>query len=143
FVSAQNHWSLLDREAERELVPAAAHYGVGVIPYFPLAQGLLTGKVRRGEPIAAGTRLDGRRHLVTEQRLDQVEALRELAASRGRSLLELAIGGLAARPAVGSVIAGATRPEQVRANAAAAEWVGRDEDLAAIDAVVPPPTAGI
>jgi aryl-alcohol dehydrogenase-like predicted oxidoreductase len=141
FVSAQNHWSLLDREIEADLVPAAAHYGVGVLPFFPLAQGLLTGKVRRGEPIAAGTRLASRGELVTEQRLDRVEALARWAEEHGRSLLEVAIGGLAARPVVGSVIAGATKPEQVRANACAGEWEPTPVELAALDEVVPPPRA--
>jgi aryl-alcohol dehydrogenase-like predicted oxidoreductase len=139
FVSAQNHWSLLERDVERELVPAAEHYGVGVIPYFPLAQGMLTGKVRRGADIPEGIRLHARRHLVTDEKLDQVEALIELADKLGRSLLDLAIGGLAGRPAVGSVIAGATRPEQVSANVAAASWHPTADELAAIDEVVPPP----
>jgi aryl-alcohol dehydrogenase-like predicted oxidoreductase len=139
FISTQNHWSLLERGAERELVPAAEHYGVGVIPYFPLAQGLLTGKVRRGAAVPEGTRLFGRQHLVTEQRLDQVEALAQLAEKLGRSLLELAIAGLAARPSVGSVIAGATAPDQVATNAKAALWAPTDDEIAAIDEVVPPP----
>jgi aryl-alcohol dehydrogenase-like predicted oxidoreductase len=135
FISAQNQWSLLDRDAERDLVPAAEHYRVGVLPYFPLAQGLLTGKVRRGEPIPEGTRLAGRAHLVTERRLDQVEQLRTLGDKLGRSLLDLAVGGLAARPVVGSVIAGASRPEQVRANVAAGTWTPTAEELALIDEI--------
>jgi aryl-alcohol dehydrogenase-like predicted oxidoreductase len=139
FVSTQNHWSLLERAVEAEVVPAAAHLGLGVLPFFPLAQGLLTGKVRRGEPIPEGTRLATRQEVVTAEKLDQVEALRELAERAGHSLLELAIGWLAAQPVVGSVIAGATKPEQVRANVAAAEWDLTDEDLAAIDKIVPPP----
>lgn len=138
FISAQNHWSLLDRDVERELVPAAEHYRVGVLPYFPLAQGLLADKVRRGEPIPAGTRLAGRAHLVTERRLDQVEQLRTLADKLGRSVLDLAIGGLAARPVVGSVIAGASRPEQVRANVASGAWTPTAEDLALIDEITKP-----
>ncbi|MGZ4632986.1 MAG: aldo/keto reductase [Actinomycetes bacterium] len=140
FISAQNHWSLLDRDVEREVVPAAEHYGVGVIPYFPLAQGLLTGKVRRGAGVPPGTRLHSRQQLLTEERLDQVEALLDLADKLGRSLLDLAIGGLAGRRCVGSVIAGATRPEQVTANAAAGAWHPAPDELAAIDEVVPPPT---
>jgi aryl-alcohol dehydrogenase-like predicted oxidoreductase len=139
FVSAQNHWSLLDREIERELVPAAEHYGVGVIPFFPLAQGLLTGKVHSRDTIAEGTRLHERSHLVTDERLDRVEALTALAEKLGRSLLDLAIGGLAARPATGSVIAGATKPEQVTANVQAGSWAPTADELAAIDEVVPPP----
>jgi aryl-alcohol dehydrogenase-like predicted oxidoreductase len=139
FVSAQNHWSLLDREIERELVPAAEHYGVGVIPFFPLAQGLLTGKVHSRDTIAEGTRLHERAHLVTDERLDRVEALTALAEKLGRSLLDLAIGGLAGRAATGSVIAGATKPEQVTANVKAGSWVPTADELAAIDEVVPPP----
>jgi aryl-alcohol dehydrogenase-like predicted oxidoreductase len=142
FISAQNQWSLLDREIEADVVPAAEHYGLGVLPYFPLAQGLLTGKVRRGQGIPAGTRLAGRSHLVTEQRLDQVEALHALAEKMGRSLLDLAIGGLAGRPVVGSVIAGATRPEQVHANVAAGTWVPTADELAAIDEITAPATDG-
>ncbi|MGH8894621.1 MAG: aldo/keto reductase [Actinomycetes bacterium] len=140
FVSAQNQWSLLDRDIERELVPAAQHYGLGVIPYFPLAQGLLTGKVRRGAPIPTGSRLQDRQHLVTDDRLDRVEQLVKLAEGMGRSVLDLAVGGLLGRPVVASVIAGATRPEQVAANAGAGAWLPSDDELAAIEAVVPPPT---
>jgi aryl-alcohol dehydrogenase-like predicted oxidoreductase len=137
FVSAQNHWSLLERGVERELVPAARHYGVGVLPYFPLAQGLLTGKVRRDRPPAVGTRLHGRP--VDEARLSRVEELAGVAAGAGRSLLDLAVGVLAAHPACGSVIAGASTPEQVRANAAAGNWEPSPDLLAAVDVVVPPP----
>jgi aryl-alcohol dehydrogenase-like predicted oxidoreductase len=141
FVSAQNHWSLLDREIERELVPAAEHYGVGVIPFFPLAQGLLTGKVRSRDAIPEGIRLHDRQHLVTDDRLDRVEALTTLAEKLGRSLLDLAIGRLAAHPAAGSVIAGATKPDQVTANVKAGSWTPTADELAAIDEVVPPPPA--
>lgn len=139
FISAQNHWSLLDREIERELVPAAEHYGVGVIPFFPLAQGLLTGKVNSRDAIPAGTRLHERPHLVTDDRLDRVAALTALAEKMGRSLLDLAIGGLAARPVTGSVIAGATKPDQVTANVQAGSWTPTADELAAIDEVVPAP----
>lgn len=137
FVSAQNHWSLLERDVERELVPAALHYGVGVLPYFPLANGLLTGKVRRGREVPQNSRLAGREGYVTEEKLDRVEALVRWGEEAGRSLLEIAIGGLAAQPGCSSVIAGATSPEQVRANAAAGEWVPTPEDLTALDALVP------
>lgn len=137
FVSAQNHWSLLDREAEKEVVPAAEHYGVGVLPYFPLAQGLLTGKVRRGDAPPAGSRLAEREHLITDDRLDQVEALEKWGATHGRSLLELAIGALAAQPGCSSVIAGATKPEQIVANVAAGEWQPTAEELAELDEIVP------
>ncbi|MFI5953367.1 aldo/keto reductase [Cryptosporangium sp. NPDC051539] len=137
FISAQNHWSLLERDVERELVPAALHYGIGVLPYFPLANGLLTGKIRRGQPVPENTRLAGRDSYVTEAKLDRVEALAQWGAEAGRSLLEIAIGGLAARPGCGSVIAGATSAEQARANAAAGEWLPGADELAAIDEIVP------
>lgn len=135
FVSAQNEWSLLQRSAERELVPAARHYGVGVLPYFPLANGLLTGKIRRGAPVPAGSRLEGRDAYLTDERLDIVEALAALAAKHGRSVLELAIGWLSAQPGCASVIAGATSAEQVRANAAVADRPLDAELLAEVDAV--------
>ncbi|WP_329376382.1 aldo/keto reductase [Streptomyces sp. NBC_01351] len=141
FVSAQNQWSLLERSAERELVPAALHYGVGVLPYFPLANGLLTGKIRRGAPVPTGSRLEGRDAYLTEQRLDVVEALAALAEKHGRSVLELAIGWLGAQPGCASVIAGATSAEQVRANAAVADHPLDAELLAEIDAIAPAPTA--
>ncbi|MFD3547285.1 aldo/keto reductase [Streptomyces sp. NPDC058655] len=137
FVSAQNQWSLLERSAERELVPAALHYGVGVLPYFPLANGLLTGKIRRGAPVPAGSRLEGRDAYLTEERLDVVEALAALAEKHGRSVLELAVGWLSAQPGCASVIAGATSAEQVRANAAVADRPLDAELLAEIDAVAP------
>src|SRR5690606_7858008 len=141
FVSAQNHWSLLERGVEADLVPAARHYGLGVLPYFPLANGLLTGKIRRGQPIPANSRLAGREDYVTEEKLDKVEALVSWGERHGRSLLEIAIGALAAQPGCASVIAGATSPEQVKANAAAGEWEPTAEELAEIDAIVPPPGA--
>jgi aryl-alcohol dehydrogenase-like predicted oxidoreductase len=100
---------------------------------------LLTGKYRRGEPAPEGTRLEERDDRLTDEAFDRVEALERYAEERGRSLLEVAIGGLAAQPAVGSVIAGATAPEQVRANAEAGEWVPSAGDLAALDEVVPSP----
>jgi aryl-alcohol dehydrogenase-like predicted oxidoreductase len=142
FVSAQNHYSLLERGAEAEVIPACERYGVGMLPYFPLANGVLTGKYRRGEPLPEGTRLAGNKpraqQLLTEQTYDRVEALEKLAAERGVTLLHVAMGGLAAQPAVASVIAGATRPEQVRANAEAGVWEPSIEDLATIDEIVPP-----
>ena len=137
FISAQNHWSLLERAAEQDVVPAAIEYGLGVLPYFPLANGLLTGKVRRGQPAAAGTRLAGRDDYVTEAKLDKVESLAEWADQHGRTLLDVAIGALAAQPGCTSVIAGATSPEQVRANAAAGEWRPDAAELAEIDKIVP------
>jgi aryl-alcohol dehydrogenase-like predicted oxidoreductase len=133
FVSAQNEYSLLRRGAEAELAPACERHGIGILPYFPLASGLLTGKYRRGEPPPEGTRLHGRE--LADDDLTRVEALERFAAERGRSLLDVAIGGLAAKPAVASVIAGATSAEQVRANAAAGEWEPAPADLAELDRV--------
>ena len=139
FVSAQNHWSLLERAAEQEVVPAAHHFGLGVLPYFPLANGLLTGKVRRGQGPPEGTRLASREGYITEEKLDRVEELVSWAQAQGVSLLEVAIGGLAALPGCSSVIAGAMSAEQVKANAVAGEWIPDDAQLAGIDAIVPPP----
>ena len=141
FISAQNHWSLLEREVEQEVVPAALHYGLGVLPYFPLANGLLTGKVRRATGIPAGTRLEGRAHLVTDERLDTVERLAAWGEKNGRTLLEIGIGALAGQPGCASVIAGATSPEQIIANAAAAEWIPTAAELAEIDEVLAPASA--
>jgi aryl-alcohol dehydrogenase-like predicted oxidoreductase len=135
FVSAQNHYSLLERDVETELVPACEQFGLGVLPYFPLANGLLSGKYKRGEPAPKGTRLADRDGWLTDRRFDQVEALEKYAAERGASLLDVAIGGLAAKPAVASVIAGATKPEQVAGNAAAGSWVPSPEDLKALEAI--------
>jgi aryl-alcohol dehydrogenase-like predicted oxidoreductase len=137
FVSAQNHWSLLERSAELDIVPAAVQYGLGVLPFFPLANGLLTGKIRRGVAPAEGTRLAGRDDYLTEERLDKVEGLAQWAEQHGRTLLEVAIGGLAGRPGCSSVIAGATSAEQVRANAAAGGWEPSESDLADIDKIAP------
>ena len=135
FISVQNEYSLLDRSIEAEVVPACERFGLGVLPYFPLAQGLLTGKFRRGEPAAPGTRLATRPELLDSADWDVVEALAAFAEERDVGLLDVAIGWLAAQPAVASVIAGATRPEQGRANVAAAEWSPSVEDLAALDAI--------
>jgi aryl-alcohol dehydrogenase-like predicted oxidoreductase len=141
FISAQNHWSLLERAAEHEVVPAAIHFGLGLLPYYPLANGLLTGKVRRGQDIPEGTRLSESRRAgyVTDAKLDKVEALIAWGQEQGVSILDIAIGGLAAQPGCASVIAGATSPEQVKANAAAGRWEPTEEQLDAIDAIVPPP----
>ena len=134
-VSAQNEYSLLRREAEAELLPVCERLGLGVLPYFPLASGLLTGKYRRGQPHPEGTRLAGRDEVFTDEKFDRLEALEAYAQERGLTLLQVAIGGLAAQPAIGSVIAGATKPEQVRANAAASDWVPTPEDLVALNAL--------
>ena len=141
FVSAQNHWSLLERGTEAEVVPAARHFGLGVLPYFPLANGLLTGKVRQGQAIPSGTRLAGREGYVTTDKLAKVEKLIAWAQDHGVTILDVAIGALAAQPGCSSVIAGATSPEQVKANAAAAEWIPTAAELAEINNIVPPPAA--
>ena len=132
-VSAQNQYSLLRREAEEELLPTCARLGIGVLPYFPLASGLLTGKYRRGEQRPQGTRLSERDAVFTDETFDHLEALEEFARERGLTLLQVAIGGLLAQPAIASVIAGATKPGQVRANVEAAEWEPSPEDLAALN----------
>jgi aryl-alcohol dehydrogenase-like predicted oxidoreductase len=135
FISAQNHYSLLERGVEAELLPACERFGLGVLPFFPLANGLLTGKYRRGEAAPEGTRLVERASWLTDERFDRVDALKGYAAERGVSLLDVAIGGLAAKPAVASVIAGATKPEQVVANVAAGAWEPSAEDLVALNAL--------
>lgn len=138
YISAQNHYSLLDRSVEREVIPACVHYDVGVLPYFPLASGILTGKYRRGEAPQAGTRLATRGQPVSDRQFDVLDKLEEFARERSITLLHVAIGGLAAMPAVASVIAGATKPEQVRSNVEAGEWEPTPEDLAALNAIVAP-----
>src|SRR5690606_18504620 len=197
FISAQNKYSIYDRAAERELVPACEQVGVGILPYYPLEYGLLTGKYRRGESAPEGSRLADRTDLLEradfdrleaierfaaergismldvaigglaahpagatvrarvptpEQVManaadrtdlleradfDRLEAIERFAAERGISMLDVAIGGLAAQPAVASVIAGVTRPEQVMANVAAGSWQPTVEDLAVLDAIGP------
>lgn len=130
FVSAQNHYNLLERDAEQELIPSYVNRGVGVLPYFPLANGLLTGKYSRGQAAPPGTRLTGRESELTDDVFDKLEALERFGAEHGHSLLEVAIAGLAAMPGIASVIAGATKPEQVRANAAAGDWELSPDHLA-------------
>jgi aryl-alcohol dehydrogenase-like predicted oxidoreductase len=134
-VSAQNRYSLLHRDPEDDLLPVCERLGLGVLPYFPLASGLLTGKYRRGAERPQGTRLAERDEVFTDETFDQLEAFEAFAAERGLSLLDVAIGGLLGRPVVASVIAGATKPEQVRANVAAAEWEPSAEDMAALQAL--------
>lgn len=137
FVSVQNHWNLLERGIEDEVVPAAAHFGLGILPYFPLASGVLTGKYRRGEDPPADSRLVawGREDSLTGDVFAVTEALEAFARTRGITLLDVAMGWLASRPGVASVIAGATRPEQVTANVAAAAWEPTDDDLVEIDRI--------
>ena len=138
FISAQNKYSIYDRSAEAELIPACEHVGVGFLPYFPLEYGLLTGKYRRGEAAPEGSRLAVEKSRFENADFDRIEALEHFAAERGIGPLDVAIGGLAAQPAVASVIAGATRPEQVRANVAAAAWQPTTDDFAALDQASPP-----
>ena len=136
FVSAQNGYSLLDRAVEDEVVPACETYGIGVLPYFPLEYGLLTGKYQRGAAAPPGSRaaLDPERsQWLRDADWDRIEALTAYAEQRDLTLLDVAIAGLAAQPAVGSVISGATRGDQVRANAAALRWEPTAEDLVELD----------
>jgi len=140
FVSVQNEYSLLHREPEREVLAACERLGLAFLPYFPLASGLLTGKYSSGAPAPAGTRLThawAAKRFLTDDRLDRVEALRRFAESRGHSVLELAVSWLLRRPVVASVIAGATSPEQVRANVQAVSWRLTDAELNEIDRIVP------
>ena len=114
------------------MLPTCERLGIGVLPYFPLASGLLTGKYKRNEPRPEGTRLSGRDEVFTDETFDRVEALQRFAEERGVTILHVAIGGLAAQPAVASVIAGATQPEQVYANVRAGKWQPSEADLAAL-----------
>ncbi|MET9461252.1 aldo/keto reductase [Streptomyces canus] len=138
FVSTQARYHLLDRSAENDLIPACLSHGIGLLPYYPLANGLLSGKYRRGQEPPPGSRLSWRQGWLTDAALDRVEALTSYAVERGLTLLQVAVGGLAALPAVGSVICGAMNPGQVTANAAAADWIPDAADLAALDAIVTP-----
>jgi len=128
-MSAQNRYSLLHRKAEDELLPTCERLGIGVLPYFPLASGLLTGKYRRGAPRPEGTRLADRDEVFTDETFDRLEALECYVAERSVTLLQVAIAGLLAQRAIASVIAGATKPEQVRANVEAGAWEPTSDDL--------------
>ncbi len=130
FTVLQNHYSLLERGDDEDVLPLCRELGLAYVPYFPLASGLLTGKYRRGQPAPEGTRLAGRE--IEDARFDRVEALAGFAEERGHTLLELAISALASTPGLTSVIAGATKPEQVRANAAAGGWHLSADDLQAL-----------
>jgi aryl-alcohol dehydrogenase-like predicted oxidoreductase len=132
FTAVQNEYSLLVRDAERDVLPACEELGIGFVPFFPLASGLLTGKYRRGEPAPSGTRLSGRDEIATPEQFRLIEAIQGYADERGVPMTDVAIGALLARDAVASVIAGATKPEQVRANAAAGRWTPTEDDLAAL-----------
>jgi aryl-alcohol dehydrogenase-like predicted oxidoreductase len=141
YISAQNQYNLLDRGIERELLPASRHFGVGMLPYFPLASGFLTGKYRRGAEISKDTRFGNMKRLadqvLNEANFATLERLEYFARSREHSLLELAVGWLAARSEVSSIICGATRPEQVTENIAALSWKLTSDDLKEIDRLVP------
>jgi aryl-alcohol dehydrogenase-like predicted oxidoreductase len=136
FVSVQNRYSLLSRDLEQEVAPAAERFGLGVLPYFPLEYGLLTGKYHRGQAAPLGSRgASGPAQWLQNADWDRIEALAKFAQSRDLALLDVAIAGLAAQPAVASVIAGATSGDQVRANAAAMAWQPTADDLNELDAI--------
>ncbi|MQA82103.1 MAG: aldo/keto reductase [Streptosporangiales bacterium] len=139
MISTQENYNLLERDVELELAPACERFGVGLIPYFPLGNGLLTGKYERGRPAPEGTKLAQRPAVLAGADFDRIDTLRTFAEERGVSLLTVAIAGLAAQPAVATVIAGATKPEQVTANAAAVEWEPTPVDLAVLDEIAPAP----
>ena len=139
FVCAQDEYSLVVRHIDRELIPALQAYDMGLLPFFPLASGLLTGKYKRNAPMPEGTRLANTQRLadrfLTEANWQIAEKLGDFAATRGKSLLELAFSWLACRPQVSSVIAGATKPEQIEANVKAADWVLTPAEMAEIDRI--------
>ena len=141
FVSLENEYNLLERGIETDVVPECRRRGVGILPYFPLASGLLTGKYRRREPRPAGAPPNRRGGHGDEATYDQLDALALFARARDLAPVHVAIGGLSAQPMVASVIAGATEPEQVRTNAGAAQWVPTAQDLAELDRIFPPPGA--
>jgi aryl-alcohol dehydrogenase-like predicted oxidoreductase len=135
FTAIQNNYSLIVRDAEQDVLPTCERLGLGFVPFYPLASGLLTGKYRRGEAAPSGTRLAGREQVGSSEQFDVVEAVERFAGDRGVSMTEVAIAALLAQPAVSTVIAGATKPEQVRANAAAAAWEPSTEALAELRAL--------
>jgi aryl-alcohol dehydrogenase-like predicted oxidoreductase len=141
FVSCQDEYSLLARGIERELIPAMQNYGLGLLPFFPLASGLLTGKYHRGVAAGSDTRFANWAHLakryMTDANWDAVERLSAFASAHGRTLLELAMSWLAARPTVSSIIAGATKPEQVEQNVKAVEWTLTPAEMVEIDRLAP------
>jgi aryl-alcohol dehydrogenase-like predicted oxidoreductase len=137
FAAVQNEYSLVERSIERDVVPVCERLGIDIVPYFPLARGLLTGKYRRGEKAPPDSRLAGRGTVATDAQFDVIEALERVASERGLTLTDVAIGGLAAQPRVASVIAGATKPEQVRSNAAAGDWEPSTADLAELNEIAP------
>ena len=140
LVAIQNEYNLLVRDAEPAVIPACERLGLGFVPFYPLAAGLLTGKYRQGETGPPGARLTDRDHIATDQQYQTIAELERYADERELSMIDLAIGALLARPAIASVIAGATGPEQVRTNAAAAGWQPSDEDLAELARLLGPPS---
>jgi len=143
FVSAQNMYNLLNREPEQDVLPACERRGLAFLPYFPLASGLLTGKYRRNEPLPEGARLteypeNRRKHFLNEHTIDVVEKLEAFAEEREHTLLDVAMSWLASNPVIASVIAGATKPEQVRANSAAVGWKLTAAEMKEIDELTKP-----
>jgi aryl-alcohol dehydrogenase-like predicted oxidoreductase len=141
FISAQNQYNMLDRSIESELAPACLKYGVGVLPYFPLASGFLTGKYRQDAPLPEGARLSAPNspmaaRILSDENYEKLTRLEDFAEARGHTMIELAIGWLASKPYVGSVIAGATRPEQVEQNARSADWKLSDEEMKLVDEIL-------
>ncbi|MEA2480806.1 MAG: hypothetical protein QOJ07_2728 [Thermoleophilaceae bacterium] len=139
FVSLQNEYSLLERHPETGVLAECERQGVGVLPFFPLKSGLLTGKYRRGEEGPDGARLSGRDSVADDETFERIERFIRFAEDRGVEPIDVAIGWLAAQQPVASVIAGATSPEQVIRNVRAAEWTPTDDDRAELDAIFPPP----
>lgn len=137
FISSQSHYNLLDRRAELEVIPAADALGLGVLPYFPLANGLLTGKYSSGQAPEGSRLTHSRQNLLADADFDQLQQFGDFAKSRGKSELEIAFSWLAAQPAVTSVIAGATKPEQIQQNAEAVSWIPTAEDLAELEQIFP------
>lgn len=148
FISAQNRYSLLTREPEKDVVPVCEKFGLGILPYFPLESGLLTGKYKKGEDFPEGTRLNkwasfAKGAFASEDKVNKAEALRDLAEHHGASLLDFAMGWLASRPQVSSVIAGVTSPEQLEQNVIAGQWRADSETLEAIEAITGLPQEGM
>lgn len=135
FIASQNPYNLIDRQGQDELLPALVKYGIGFVPYYPLAQGLLTGKFKRGAAAPLGTRLADRAGGISDAEFDKIEPLEAYAQERGISLLEVALGGLAAEPGVSTLIASASRPEQIEANVKACAWKPSAEDFAALKSI--------
>jgi aryl-alcohol dehydrogenase-like predicted oxidoreductase len=134
----QNYYSLLHREPEVDVLAECERQGLGFLPYFPLEKGMLTGKIRKGQAVPQGTRLSSNPNDITEEKLDQVERLIAFAEGHGHSILDLAVSWLLTRPVVSSVIAGATKPEQIQANVAAAGWQLSQAELDEVDALLIP-----